>query len=162
MIRNSLVSWWKEYLKDVFKVRWHYWVVKLRLCPTCIAQVNSIWQDSVWELLNANDLLLDAAIRPGDVVLGLASSGFHSNGYSLIRKAVFEYAGLSTDSYIAELQQSVAEVLLEPTRIYTRALREVLNYYSQKTVIHGLAHITGGGLAENLSRILPENRKSHS
>jgi phosphoribosylformylglycinamidine cyclo-ligase len=99
------------------------------------------------------------AIRPGDVVLGLASSGFHSNGFSLIRKAVFEKAGLGIDDFVPELQQTVAEVLLEPTRIYARPLTEVLHHYHTKTVVRGMAHITGGGLEENLERILPENRR---
>lgn len=99
------------------------------------------------------------AIRPGDVVLGLASSGFHSNGFSLIRKVVFEKAGLGVDDFIPELQQTVAEVLLEPTRIYARPLAEVLHHYRSKTVVRGMAHITGGGLEENLERILPENRR---
>lgn len=99
------------------------------------------------------------AIRPGDVVLGLASSGFHSNGYSLIRRVVFEQAGLGIDDYIPELESNVADVLLEPTRIYARALSEVMRHYRVKTIIRGMAHITGGGLAENIERVLPEGRR---
>jgi len=99
------------------------------------------------------------SIRPGDVVLGLASGGFHSNGYSLIRRIVFDHAGLDLDTYVAELDQTVADVLLEPTRIYVRALAEVFRHYRHKTVIRGLAHITGGGLAENIERILPAGRR---
>ncbi len=96
-------------------------------------------------------------IRPGDVVLGLASSGFHSNGYSLIRKVVFDIAGLTLDDYIPELKQSVAEALLEPTQIYARALSEILGHYRAKSVIRGIAHISGGGLKDNVERILPDN-----
>ncbi len=99
------------------------------------------------------------AIRPGDVVLGLESSGLHSNGYSLIRKVVFELAGLGIDDYVDELQQTVADVLLEPTRLYARALADVMSHYRRRTVIRGVAHITGGGLAENIERILPPNRR---
>ncbi|MBW3543564.1 MAG: phosphoribosylformylglycinamidine cyclo-ligase [Planctomycetes bacterium] len=98
-------------------------------------------------------------IRPGDVVIGLASSGFHSNGYSLVRKVVFDAAGLDVDDYVPEMEQTVGQILLEPTRIYTRPIAEVASHYRLKTVIRGMAHITGGGLAENLERILPPNRR---
>ncbi len=96
------------------------------------------------------------AITPGDKVIGLASSGFHSNGYSLLRKAVFEGAGLDLDHRISGLEKSVEDLLLEPTRIYVRALRDVLQSGRGKPVVHGMAHITGGGLADNIERILPE------
>ncbi len=96
------------------------------------------------------------AIVPGDVVLGLASTGLHSNGYSLARKVVFEAAGLKIDDYVDELGRTVGEELLTPTRIYARPIRSVLSYYRVKSVVHGIAHITGGGLRENLRRILPE------
>ena len=86
-------------------------------------------------------------IRPGDKVVGLASSGLHSNGYSLARKIVFERAGLAPDTFVAELGRSVADELLEPTRIYVRAMKTVYrNYRVKKRIIHGIAHITGGGL----------------
>ncbi|HUG93129.1 MAG TPA: phosphoribosylformylglycinamidine cyclo-ligase [Planctomycetaceae bacterium] len=98
-------------------------------------------------------------IRPGDVVVGLASSGLHSNGYSLVRKVVFDAAGLDVGDYVPELEQTVGEVLLEPTRIYARALADLALHYRLKTVIRGMAHITGGGLAGNLERILPEGRR---
>ncbi len=96
------------------------------------------------------------SISPGDVVLGLASTGFHSNGYSLVRKVVFEIAGLSAGDYVDALGQTVGEALLAPTRIYVRPVRRVLGYYKVKRVVHGIAHITGGGLHENLERIVPE------
>lgn len=94
-------------------------------------------------------------IRPGDVLIGLASSGFHSNGYSLIRKAVTEVGGLGYDDYVPELERSVADVLLEPTRLYVRCVQHLLQHYRSRTVIRGMAHITGGGLPDNLQRILP-------
>lgn len=96
------------------------------------------------------------AITPGDVVLGLASTGFHSNGYSLVRKVVFEMAGLSAGDQIEELGETVGEALLKPTRIYVRPVRKVLSYYKVKNVVHGIAHITGGGLIENFERIVPK------
>ena len=96
-------------------------------------------------------------IRPGDKVVGLASSGLHSNGYSLARKIVFEGAGLTPDTVVPELGRSVADELLEPTRIYVRAMKTVYrNYRVKKRIIHGIAHITGGGLIDNPPRILPE------
>ena len=96
------------------------------------------------------------AIRPGDVVIGLPSSGFHSNGYSLIRKVVFGMAGLSVDQTIPELGRTVGEVLLEPTRLYPRLIQGILKTYRVKVAISGLAHITGGGLKDNIERLLPE------
>ncbi len=96
------------------------------------------------------------SISPDDVILGIASSGLHSNGYSLARKAVFEIAGLGVDDHVEELGQTVGQALLTPTRIYVRAVRRILGYYKVKRVVHGIAHITGGGLHENLARILPE------
>lgn len=97
------------------------------------------------------------AIRPGDKLIGLASSGFHSNGYSLIRKVVFERSGLAVDETIAALERTVGEALLEPTRIYVRPVLDVLSASRGKPVVHGMAHITGGGLVDNIERILPEN-----
>jgi phosphoribosylformylglycinamidine cyclo-ligase len=95
-------------------------------------------------------------IRPGDKLVGLASSGLHSNGYSLARKIIFERVGLAPDSAIPELGTTVADLLLEPTRIYVRALKTVYHNYRVKRIVHGIAHITGGGLRDNLPRILPE------
>ncbi len=93
----------------------------------------------------------------GDTVLGIASSGIHANGYSLVRKIVFEVAGLDLNDHVPSCDQTVGELLLEPTRIYARPIRAVLDHYKVKSVVHGIAHITGGGLHENLSRILPPN-----
>jgi phosphoribosylformylglycinamidine cyclo-ligase len=95
------------------------------------------------------------AIVPGDVLIGVASSGLHSNGYSLVRKVVFDVAGLNVDDHVPELGQTVGEALLTPTRIYAQAVRRVLRHYKVKNVVHGLAHITGGGLRDNVERIFP-------
>jgi phosphoribosylformylglycinamidine cyclo-ligase len=103
-------------------------------------------------------VITGAAITSGDVVLGVASSGLHSNGYSLVRKVVFDVAKLQVGDAVAELSgQTVGEALLTPTRIYAQATRRVLTYYKVKSVVHGIAHITGGGLRENLERIVPAN-----
>lgn len=94
-------------------------------------------------------------IQPGDVLLGIPSSGLHSNGYSLIRKAVFEAAGLGIDDEVPELGGTVAEVLLTPTRIYSDVVARLRNNDQISASMTGIAHITGGGLEENVSRILP-------
>lgn len=106
-------------------------------------------------IVERSRLLDGSAIVPGDVVIGLASSGVHSNGYSLVRKIVFEHAGLGVDDDVPECGGTVGEVLLTPTRLFARPVRDVLNHYKVKSVVHGIAHITGGGLHENLARILP-------
>ncbi|MEM6364294.1 MAG: phosphoribosylformylglycinamidine cyclo-ligase [Planctomycetota bacterium] len=95
-------------------------------------------------------------IAPGDVVLGLESTGLHSNGFSLVRK-VLDDANVDFASAPDCLAgQTVGEVCLTPTRIYTAAIRRVQSNYRVKQVLHGIAHITGGGLEENLARILPK------
>ncbi|MEM8732681.1 MAG: phosphoribosylformylglycinamidine cyclo-ligase [Planctomycetota bacterium] len=99
-------------------------------------------------------LITGEQIAPGDTIIGIQSSGIHSNGFSLVRKAVFEQAKLSIDDVIAELGSTVGEALLEPTLIYAKLTRQLLSHYKVKNVVHGIAHITGGGLLENTQRIL--------
>ncbi len=111
-------------------------------------------------VVERDHIISGRAIRPGDLVLGLASSGLHSNGYSLVRKVVFERAGLKVSDFVPELGRTVGEELLEPTRIYVRVLKELLQHYPVKRrVIRGLAHITGEGLEGNIPRILPPGRR---
>ena len=93
-------------------------------------------------------------VRPGDVVVGLSSSGPHSNGYSLIRRLI-EVGRCDLHEVRADLEESLADALLRPTRIYVRAVLRVLRQYRIKRVITGMAHITGGGLMENVARVLP-------
>ncbi len=97
------------------------------------------------------------AIDTDDIVLGLSSNGLHSNGFSLVRKIVFDSAGLDLGDSVAELGSTVQQALLEPTRIYARAVKQILNHYKVKNVVHGICHITGGGLQENLERIVPSH-----
>ena len=96
-------------------------------------------------------------IQPGDLLIGLASSGIHSNGYGLVRKLLLEDEGLQLDQKIKHLNAPLGEVLLEPTRIYVPAIVETLNRYRARPPITGMAHITGGGLPSNVARILPDN-----
>jgi phosphoribosylformylglycinamidine cyclo-ligase len=107
-------------------------------------------------VVERDEIVDGSRIAAGDVVIGLASSGLHSNGYSLIRKVVFEAAGLDISANVSQLDCSVAEALLEPTRIYSAAVNSLLSDTGIRSGIHGMAHITGGGLAENIERILPD------
>ena len=91
-------------------------------------------------------------IEPGDVAIGIPSAGLHTNGYSLARKICFEAAGWGPDTYVAELQSTMGDALLAPHRSYLSLVRPLL----ERDVVKGLAHITGGGITENLPRILPE------
>ncbi len=108
------------------------------------------------------DRIVDGrSIQSGDAVIGLASSGVHSNGYSLVRKIVFEHAGLTVDSQVDELGGTVGDTLLTPTRLYVRPVRQVLaGLDAEHAAIHGLANITGGGLIDNLARILPPGKRA--
>jgi phosphoribosylformylglycinamidine cyclo-ligase len=90
-------------------------------------------------------------IRPGDVLIGLRSSGLHTNGYSLARKVFFERCGLTADSYVPELSGAAGELLLATHRSYLVPVRPLLD----AGLVKGMAHITGGGITENLPRVLP-------
>ena len=98
-------------------------------------------------------LITPARVKAGDVLLGLPSSGVHSNGYSLVRKIVFERKGFKGDEYIEELGQTIGEELLTPTRLYPRICLPLIREFD----IHGMVHITGGGFYENIPRALPEH-----
>ncbi|MEM9066217.1 MAG: phosphoribosylformylglycinamidine cyclo-ligase [Planctomycetota bacterium] len=95
-------------------------------------------------------------VAPGDVVLGLASSGVHSNGYSLVR-AIIKKAKLDLDKPLAGTKHTIGEALLEPTRIYAQPIVKLLRSYKVKKVVSGMAHITGGGLEGNLVRSIPDS-----
>ena len=98
------------------------------------------------------------SIRKGDVILGLGSSGIHSNGYSLVRHICFKKLGLKMGERLDELDGMVlGDVLLEPTRIYVRSIVKLLGQYKVKRVVHGMTHITGGGLVGNIPRVLPKD-----
>lgn len=103
-------------------------------------------------VVERKNLITGEAIKPGDVLIGIASSGVHSNGFSLVRK-VFEMTKESLDTYYDELGKTLGEALLEPTRIYVKALRSIKE---NGVVIKGCSHITGGGFYENIPRMLPE------
>lgn len=97
-------------------------------------------------------LITGENIKPGNVLIGLSSSGIHSNGYSLVRKIVFEKGQLDLNQKYEGLDRTLGEELLTPTKIYVKPILEVLKKYD----INGMAHITGGGFIENVPRMLPE------
>ena len=103
-------------------------------------------------VVDEKDLITGEQIKPGDTLIGIASSGVHSNGFSLVRK-VFEMTKESLDTYSEELNMTLGEALLTPTRIYVKALQSVR---SAGVTIKGCSHITGGGFYENIPRMLPE------
>jgi phosphoribosylformylglycinamidine cyclo-ligase len=104
------------------------------------------------------DKVIDGSrIDRGDVLIGLPSSGVHSNGYTLVRKLI-EKSKHGLDDHVDELGETLGDALLRPTRIYVRSVLSVLRAYKVKRIVTGLAHITGGGLKENIARILPPNR----
>jgi len=105
--------------------------------------------------VDASKLLSSDRVQVGDVVLGLEASGFHSNGYSLVRKIVAD-SKLDYTKTVSEFGSvSLGEVLLTPTRLYTRVLNQLLES-ELGSQVHAMSHITGGGIAANLSRILPD------
>jgi phosphoribosylformylglycinamidine cyclo-ligase len=103
-------------------------------------------------VVEADDLLGPHRVRAGDVVLGLASSGLHSNGYSLVRR-VLEVAGWGYDRHVDELGRTVGAELLEPTRVYAADVVDLAGFSG--AALHAVSHVTGGGLAANLARVLP-------
>ncbi len=102
-------------------------------------------------VVEASDLLGAWLVRPGDLLLAMRSSGLHSNGYSLVRHVLLDRAAWSLDREVPELGRALGEELLEPTRIYCGAGLAL----ARRTGTHAMAHITGGGLAANISRVLP-------
>ncbi len=103
-------------------------------------------------IVDRNRILIGKNIQPGDVLIGLSSDGLHTNGYSLARKLCFETAGWTVDSHIAELGTTIGEALLAPHRNYVKPVLNLL----ETVLVGGMAHITGGGLIDNLPRTLPE------
>ena len=107
-------------------------------------------------VVDRKDLITGENIKPGDKLIGIASSGVHSNGFSLVRK-VFEMTKESLDTYYDELGKTLGEALIEPTRIYVKALKNVKD---AGVTVKGCSHITGGGFYENIPRMLPDGVKA--
>lgn len=127
------------------------------------AEMPSFYAEDEYDLvgfvvgLADNEQLLDGSeIAVGHNLIGIGSSGLHSNGYSLVRKIFFEELKMSINDHVEEFGRTLGEELLEPTRIYTRTIRNL----SRDFRIYGISHITGGGLIDNLPRILPKQCKA--
>ena len=122
------------------------------------AEMPGFYQEDEYDLagftvgaVERSRLLDGSAVEAGDIIIGLPSSGIHSNGYSLVRKVLLEKAGLKLDQYIPELGRTLGEELITPTRIYVKTALALL----EEVPIRAMAHITGGGIPENLPRVLP-------
>lgn len=122
------------------------------------AEMPGFYQEDEYDLagfavgaVDRSEIINGDQVADGDLVVGLPSSGVHSNGYSLVRKVLLEKAGLKLDQYIEELHKTLGEELITPTRIYVKSILGLLD----NVAVHGMAHITGGGIVENLQRILP-------
>ena len=125
-----------------------------------IAEMPSFYKEGEYDLAGFvvgvvdQDKIIDGSeIKIGDKVVGIASSGLHSNGYSLVRKIVFEQLNLDPNKTIEELGRKLREELLEPTKIYVKPVLNIIKEFH----LHGISHITGGGLIENIPRILPDH-----
>lgn len=104
-------------------------------------------------IVDKKKMIDGSTIKEGDVVLGLPSSGLHSNGYSLVRKVMFEKAGYKPEDKVELLGTTVGEAMLKPTRIYVKSVLGML----EEAEVKGMAHITGGGFLENIPRVLPDD-----
>ena len=124
------------------------------------AEMNGFYPEGEYDIagfavgvVEKSKLITAEKVREGDILLGLPSSGVHSNGYSLVRKIVFEHKGFKGDEYIEELGKTIGEELLTPTRLYPQSCLPLLKEFD----LHGLVHITGGGFYDNIPRALPED-----
>ena len=135
------------------------------------AEMPSMYADGEYDLagfavgvVDKSKIIDGKTIKPGDSIIGFASTGLHSNGFSLARHVLFDKARLTVTSKLTELDRPLGEALLTPTRIYAKQILSLV----QACPIKGIAHITGGGITENLPRVFPEgvrakiNRKAWS
>jgi len=123
------------------------------------AEMPEFYEDGEYDMagfsvgvVDKSKIIDGSKVKEGNVVIGLASSGIHSNGYSLVRKLFFEKMELTVDSYIEEFNSTLGEELIKPTKLYVDAF----NAASEASDINGIVHITGGGFYENIPRVLPE------
>lgn len=127
------------------------------------AEMPSFYEDGEYDLggfcvgvVDRSDIPNPTSVGAGDLIIGLSSSGLHSNGYSLARKVLLDHAGLDLRRKVAELGQSLGDELLTPTRIYASLFKNP----GVRRRIKGMAHITGGGIVENLPRVLPPGHRA--
>ncbi len=129
-----------------------------------MAEMPSFYKNNEYDLagfavgiVDKNSIINGSNIKEGDSVIGIASNGLHSNGYSLARKIVFDIMSLTIDDKFLSDGTTVAGALLEPTIIYSGLINKLVEKFEGKLNIKGIAHITGGGIPENLKRIIPDN-----
>lgn len=127
------------------------------------AEMPGFYKDEEYDLagfavgiVDKNKVINDEKVKAGNIIIGLPSSGIHSNGYSLVRKLFFGVNNFKVDSVFPELSNSLGEELLKPTRIYVKTVLELLKEHE----INGIAHITGGGFIENIPRTIPKGLKA--
>lgn len=127
------------------------------------AEMPGLYSDDEYDLggfsvgiLDKKEIIDGSSICEGDVVIGIASSGLHSNGYSLARKIFFDHLGLNIHDKLENMSDSIGNLLITPTKLYVKTILMLIEKFSVK----GIANITGGGLIENVPRILPENCKA--
>ena len=104
-------------------------------------------------VVEKSKVITSERVQEGDVLLGLPSTGVHSNGFSLVRKIVFDHQGMKGDEYIEELGKTIGEELLTPTRLYPKVCLPLI----EKFDLHGMVHVTGGGFYDNIPRALPDD-----
>lgn len=128
-----------------------------------IAEMGDFYSPGAYDLagftvgiVERNQIVDGSRIKPGDKIIGLPSSGLHSNGYSLVRKLFFDLKKIKVNKYFPELEKTLGEELLIPTKIYSPSIMNLL----KRVKIKGISHITGGGLVENIRRILPKGTKA--
>jgi phosphoribosylformylglycinamidine cyclo-ligase len=128
------------------------------------AEMPGVYSDGEYDIAGFTVGIVDkkkiidgTTISPGDIILGLASSGVHSNGFSLVRKLLLEEKGYKLQDRVDELGDLLGNVLLTPTKLYVKPVLSIL----EKVKIKGMAHITGGGFIENIPRVLPANVNAH-
>ena len=131
---------------------YEFWEEELPRLPTGKIQRNLVKKRAMYAVVKTGGK--QYRVSPGDILIGLPSNGLHTNGYSLARKIFFESEKYSVDTYIDSLKSTVGEALLKPHINYTNHVFKVLE---KNIKIKGIAHITGGGLTENIPRILPAN-----
>ena len=125
------------------------------------AEMSGFYSDGEYDIagfavgvVERKNLITPARVKVGDVLIGLPSSGLHSNGFSLVRKIVFERMKFTSDEFIPELGKTIGEELLTPTKLYPATVLPLIKKFGEK--IHGLVHVTGGGFYDNIPRALPD------
>jgi phosphoribosylformylglycinamidine cyclo-ligase len=104
-------------------------------------------------LIDRENIIDGSDIKIGDIVIGLQSSGLHSNGYSLVRKLLFKDNDFTVDTFVEDLSETIGAVTLRPTRIYVKSILSLIKNH----IVHAIVHNTGGGLSDNIARVLPED-----